>query len=238
VLEKDPSSYVRLAVLESLVKTRFKRLPHELSATIFALSKKPTGLADDAIGIILVRSTAMTVLGKTDSSEGHQYLIDELSQKEIDINYLSGIALGVAELGNSAAVATLRTALLTQKGRGYPYYRRVAETLGGVANGEVVGLLREVLKDSDNELSQGICYKIDDNPALKDTNEFAGMVRDFVLDEKGLALDSRMQFLGLLDEVKNDWAKEVLLRIVDTSKSAPIKAAAKKTLDVNFPLKK
>ncbi len=236
VLNKDPSSYVREAVMERLLTTRFKKLPHELSETIFSLAKKPTGLTDDAVGTILVRNKAMSLLGRTDSSEGHQYLIDQLSQTEIDINYLPGIAIGVALMSNSAAIATLRTALITQKGRGYPYYRRVAQALGRVTNGEVVALLRDVLKGSDNELSQELCYQLDDNPTLKNTNEFAGLVRDLVLDETGLALEARTQVLELLDDVKNDWAKEVLLTIVDKSKSGPIKLAAQGTLDGNFPL--
>jgi len=236
VLNKDPSSYVRIAVLDRLLKTRFKQLPSELSPAIYGLAKRPTDLNDDAIGTILVRRYAMKLLGKTDSAEGHQWLIDELSKKEIDINYLEGFAGGVAQLGTSAAVATLRTAVLTQKGRGYVFYRRTAESLGDVPSGEVVGLLREVLKDDDNELSQGLAFKINNNPMLKSTNEFAGWVRDAVLDEGGLSLSARMEFLSLLDDVKNDWAKEVLVTISDKSKSGPIKAAAKKTLDGNFPL--
>lgn len=236
VLTHDPSPYVRVAVLNRLLTTRFKQLPPEFSAPILGLAKKPSHLNGDAIGTILVRRTAMKLLGRTDSTEGHEYVLDALGKKDIDINYLEGLAQGAAFLGTSSALATLRTALITQKGRGYPYYRRTAQALGVVASAEVVDSLRQVLSVPDNELSQGLAYNLDDNPRLKSTAEFARFVRDIVLDEHGLCLEARLQYLGLLDDVKNDWAKEVLMTIADKSTSAQIQVTAKKTLDGNFPL--
>ena len=60
------------------------------------------------------------------------------------------------------------------------------------------------------------------------------MVRDVVLDEKTFNEEFRAEFLGHLDDVKFQPAKEVLSEIGLKSSSSRIKASVKRVLEANF----
>ncbi|MFO0599335.1 MAG: M1 family aminopeptidase [Myxococcaceae bacterium] len=237
VLTKDPSPYVREAVLERLANTRFKKLPSEFSAPLLALAKRPENIEDDPAGYIRVKNAAMQALGRTDNADGHKWILDELGKRDIDINYLAAYAKAAARIGTPAAVGQFRAALVTQKGRGMPYYRRTAEAVGSGMNLEFVQVIKDVMKANpmNNEFCRAVTDDLPGNHELRETEEFAKAVRDLVLDEKTFTTACRADFLFLLDDVKYDFAKGPLTEIAEKSTSDEIKSIAKRTLDANFP---
>lgn len=237
VLNKDPSPYVREAVLEKLSNTRFRKLPSEFSAPLLALAKRPEGLNEDPAGYIRVRRAAMEALGRADSPDGHKWILEELAKREIDLNYLTGYAAAAARIATPASLGQLRATLVTQKGRGAGYYRRTAQALSLSNSVEVLPLLREVLKGNpgNNELARTATQGLWTNKELRESQEFATLVRDVVLDDKTFGEEFRGEFLGYLDDVKYESAKQVLTELVEKVGSPRLKAAAKRTLDANFP---
>ncbi len=236
VLVKDPSPYVREALLQKLAQTRFKQLPKAFAQPLFELAKKPEGLNDDPVGYIRVRRAAMEALGRVDSPDGQRYLIDEIGKRELDINYLGAVALGVAHLGTPAALSSLRAAIVTQKGRGLPYLRRTTEALGAVASVDAVGAIRDTVKQypGNTELVRAIFERVVDNPELLESPDYAGLVKDLVLDQS-LGEGLRGRVLGTLDEVKYEAARLALVEIAEKSTSDRLKGNAKQVLAANFP---
>lgn len=237
VLTKDPSPYVREAVLLKLANTRFKKLPKEYSAPLLALAKRPTDLNDDPAGYIRVRLAAMEALARADSSDGHAWLLSELGKREIEINYLTGYADAAARLGTDNALGTLRAALVTQKSRGFAYFRRTAASLSKSRSVDVLPVFREVLKSVPNndEFGSTLSRGFWSNRELRETTDFAALTRDVVLDEANFSEEFRAGFLELLDDVKFEGAKQALGEIVAATRSARIKASAQRVLDANFP---
>ena len=237
VLNKDPSPYVREAVLQRLADTRFRKLPSEFAAPMLALAKRPEGLNEDPAGYIRVRRAAIETLGRVDSPEGHKWVLDELGKRDIDINFLAGYAASAARIGSSSSLGQLRATLVTQKGRGAGYYRRTAEALSHSNSVEVLPLLKEVLKSNagNNELARSATQGFRQNKEMRETQEFATLVRDVVLDEKTFTEDFRGEFLGYLDDVKYEAAKLVLAEIGTKSTSERIKGGAQRVMAANFP---
>lgn len=236
VLNKDPSAYVREAVLHRLAETRFRKLPSDFNAPLLALSKRPDNLNDDPAGYIRVRNAAMSALARCDSPDGHKYLLDELSKREIDINYVEAFATAAARIGTPNAFGQLGAALVNQKSRGAGYYRRAVASLGAAHSIEAIPLIRDVIKanGTNNELIRAITDNLEANHELRETNEFARLVKDVALDEK-INEEIRGEFVTGLDDVKYDSAKAALTEIVEKTKVDSIKTWAKRTLDANFP---
>ncbi len=237
VLTKDPSAYVREAVLERMANTRFKKLPSEFAAPLFVLAKRPEGLNEDPSGYIRVRNAAMEALGRVDSADGHRWLLEELGKREIDINYLGAYAAAAARMSTAASLGQLRATLVTQKGRGAGYYRRAIAGLSAGTSVEVLPLMREVLKANpgNNEIAREVTDGLWENHELRETQEFATLVRDMVLDEKTFNEEFRSEALGFLDDVKYESAKVVLTELVGKLTQAQLKGQAQRTLDANFP---
>lgn len=237
VLAKDPSPYVREAVMKRLTDSRFKRLPKDFAAIGLKLAKKPENLNDDPLGYIRVRCAALEMLGKTDAPEGHAYILEQLGKREIDINYLGAFAGGAARINTAAALATLKSAIVTQKGRGYPFFRRTAEALGSMEGPEVIASIKELLTQNANnpELTRQLFNRLADNKALRENPDFAPMIAVLVTDDAFSGDDIRELMLASLDDVKTPVAKESLLDIIKNSKSEQVKSSAKLVLDANFP---
>jgi aminopeptidase N len=236
VLTRDNSPYVREAVLDKLARTKWKKLPAELAAPVMAIAKRPTDLADDGLGLVRVRSAALALLGKIDSAEGHRYLLEEIGKSEIDLNVLGGMSRGVARIGTTVALATLRAAVNGQKNRGYGYYRVASESLGTFESPEVVSALRELFKKNatNNELVKNTLRKVADNAVVTQSPEHAKMITDFVLDPE-FSEEMQAEFLYLLDEVTTPDAKAALATIIAKTGSGRIRGAAQQALDKNFP---
>ncbi len=237
VINKDPSPYVREAVLEKLSTTRFRKLPSEFAGPLLALAKRPEGLNEDPAGYIRVRRAAMEALGRADSPDGHRWILEELGKRDIDLNYLTGYAAAAARIATPSSLGQLRATLVTQKGRGAGYYRRAAQALSLSNSVEVLPLLREVLKGNpgNNELARTATLGLWTNKELRESQEFATLVRDVVLDDKSFGEEFRGEFLGYLDDVKYESAKQVLAELAEKAGSDRLKAQAKRTLDANFP---
>lgn len=237
VLAKDPSPYVREGVMKRLTDSRFKRLPKDFAAIGLKLAKKPENLNDDPLGYIRVRGAALEMLGKTEAPDGHAYILEQLGKREIDINYLGAFAGGAARINTAAALATLKSAIVTQRGRGYPFFRRTAEALGSMEGPEVLASIKELLTQNANnpELTRQLFNRLADNKALRDNPDFAPMIAVLVTDDAFSGDDIRELMLASLDDVKTPVAKESLLDIIKNSKSEQVKSSAKLVLDANFP---
>jgi aminopeptidase N len=237
VLTKDPSPYVREAVLERLAQTRFKKLPSEFAAPLLALAKRPEGLNEDPAGYIRVRRAAMEALGRADSPDGHRWLLEELGKRDIDINYLPGYAAAAARIGTPAALGTLRAAIVTQRGRGAGYHLRAAGALGLSANPEALTIMREVFKANaqNNEVARALLRGTFDNRELRETPEFAALVRDAALDEQTFTEEFRAEVIEYLDDVKYESARQALQAIAEKAGSERLKASARRALEANFP---
>lgn len=237
VIQKDPSPYVREAVLERLANTRFRQLPSPFAAPLLALAKRPTGLNEDPAGYIRVRNAAMGALGRVESPDGHKWLLTELARRELDINYIEGFATAAARISTANALAVLRAAIVSQKGRGAAFYRRAIEALGAGSTVDAIPLLKEILEANaqNDEVARAATVALPNNHELRETREFAALVRDVVLDEARFSEDFRLRFLGQLDDVKYENAKIALEEILAKTKSEAIKTAAAQTKSANFP---
>lgn len=237
LLAKDPSPYVREGVLKRLTDSRFKRLPKEFAGIGLKLAKKPENLNEDPLGYMRVRGAALEMLGKTEAPEGHAYILEQLGKREIDINFLGAFAGGAARINTPAALATLKSAIVTQKGRGYPFFRRTAEALGSMEGPEVIASIKELLMQNVNspELTRQLFNRLADNKALRDNPDFAPMIAVLVTEDTFSGDDIREMMLASLDDVKTGVAKEALLDIIKNSKSEQVKSSARKVLEANFP---
>lgn len=237
LLAKDPSPYVREAVMKRLTDSRFKRLPKDFATIGLKLAKKPENLNEDPLGYIRVRGAALEMLGKTDAPDGHAYILESLGKREIDINYLGAFAAAAARINTTGALATLKSAIVTQRGRGYPFFRRTAEAYGSMEGPEVLAPMRELLTQNANnpELVRQLFNRLVDNRTLRENPDFAPMIATLVTDEAFSGDDIREMMLASLDDVKTPIAKEALLDVVKNSKSEQVKQSAQKVLDANFP---
>ncbi len=234
VLNKDPSPYVREAVLQKLSRTKWKKLPSEFGAPVFQLAKRPD-LAEDALGQIRVRRAAMVLLGRIDFPDGHRYLLSELQKKDQDLNFLSALSDGVANLGTAEALATIASAMRTQKPRGYAWYRNTAEALGSVGNVDAVKAIKELFKENpgNNELFRNVFGRLERNHVLKASPELAAWVREGVLDET-YPENIRADLMELIEASKSKEAKEALTAIAEKSPSERLKSSARNLLETNF----
>lgn len=240
VLTKDKSPYVREAVLARLAQTRFKELPGEFSKPLYELAKRPTGLDEDPVGYIRVRRAAMEALGRVKNDDGHKYLLDELAKPQVDINYLSGFAAGAARIGTPGALATLRAALVTQKGRGMGYYERAASAVALSTSVDAVPILKDALKSNATNagFARTLFFALARNRELRESPDYASMVKHIVLDEGTFTQAVRGAALQSLDDVKYEAAHQALAEIVEKATDAQIKEAAQRVLNANFPAPK
>ncbi len=236
-LAKDPSPYVRQAVLDRLGNSVFSRLPSELGPVVLALAKRPTDLPEDAIGLVKVRAAALGLLGKIDYPAGREYLHQEVQKTEVDFNFVAAIATGVARLGDSQGLAALRAFIRVQRSRGYGYFRAAASALGNCETPESVALIREVIHESptDNALLRSIWNASETNDRLKSAPELAALVKDLIVDGNTYSEELKSRILGMLDHVKTPDAKTALQVIVEKAPSSRLQANARQVLDKNFP---
>lgn len=236
VLNKDPSAYVREAVLTRLARSKWKKLPAELGAPVFQLAKRPD-LPEDALGQIRVRRAAMVLLGKIDYPEGHRYLLSEIQKREQDLNFLSALGDGVANLGTAEALATLQAAMRTHKPRGYAWYRNTAESIGSLANVDAVKAIRELFKENadNNEMVRNVLWRLDHNHVLRASPELSAWVRDCVIDPKAFPENIQSEMMELLETSKTSQTKDALVAIAEKSTSDRLKSSARHLLDTNFP---
>ncbi|MBL8914625.1 MAG: hypothetical protein JNM17_28230, partial [Archangium sp.] len=199
VITKDPSPYVREAVLLRLANTRLRKLPSEFSASLLALAKRPENLNEDPAGYIRVRNAAMEALGRVDNPDGHKWMMDELGKRDLDINYLAAFAGAAARISSPASLGSLRAALVTQKGRGAGYYRRTVEALGSGSNVDVIPVIRDTLKANatNNEICRSATHNLYFNTNLRESAEFAELVKEIVLDDKTFPEECRGELLYL-----------------------------------------
>lgn len=240
VLQKDKSPYVREAVLMRLAQTRFKELPSEFSRPLYDLAKRPTDLDEDPVGYIRVRRAAMEALGRVKNDDGHRYILDELAKPQVDINYLAGFAAGAARIGTPGALATLRAALVTQKGRGMGYYERAAAAVALSTSVDAVPILKEVIKSNATNagLARTLFYALRRNRELRESPDYASLVKSIALDEATFTQAVRGTALSSLDDVKYEAANQALAEIAEKATDAEIKASAQKVLAANFPAPK
>ncbi|MBX5481161.1 MAG: M1 family metallopeptidase [Myxococcaceae bacterium] len=237
VLTKDPSPWVREAVLSQMARSQWKRLPSELGESVLALAKRPTGMGEDALGVVRVRRAALMALGKFDYKPGREYLFEQTLKPDLEINYFPAAARGTAHVGDSEALATLRAGIHNAKAKGYEIYKYAVPALGAFTSPEVIPLIRSVLADNagDNALVSDLVVAMHQNRILLSAPELAGLVKSFVLEDQHFGDDLKARFVRLLDEVKTKDAKEALLAIAEKSDSAELQKSARQVLAKNFP---
>jgi hypothetical protein len=207
-----------------------------LGPVALQVAQRPVDLTDDTIGRVMVMRGAREALGKIDFPAGHKFLLDEIAKREPDLNYLESLARGTASIGTPVALATLRAAVLTQKGRGETYFRRVVLALPTYPGLDMLAPLKEVVKEngSNSELVRLLFLGLSDNPTVRASPEAAQLVKELVLDEKTLGEDLRADILSVLDEVKTRDAKEALSVVAEKATSKRLSGLAKQVLEANF----
>ena len=236
VIRSDPSPYVREAVLRRLADSSWKRLPSGLVPSVFEAARRPQGLPEDALGVIRVRRAAMGALGKLENRDTRRWLLEQMMDAEVELNYYPGIAEGVANLGDSEALSTLRAGARRAKERGYAYYKHTAMKLGAVTSPEVVPAIAETIAENPgkDELVNGIIRELEDNREVKQSPEFAAFVRKFVIEERGFGDGVKFRLLRVLDEVTTPEAREALTAIRRDAESEALRASAARVLAQNF----
>jgi hypothetical protein len=236
-LRADPSPYVRHALLERLAGSKWKRLPEVLAPIVLDLARRPQGLAEDALGTVRVRRGAMAALGKFDHKPGRTYLLEQVNSAELDLNYLPAMAAGVANLGDSVALATLNAAITRARPRGYAYYKELGKALGAVTSPDVVPSLEALLNDNPGnaELVTELLWMMADNQVLKASPEYAAFVRRFVVENARFGDDVKGRVLRTLDEVKTAEAHKALAGVAEGASSSRLQDSARRVLDKNFP---
>jgi aminopeptidase N len=236
VIRKDSSPYVREAVLRRIAKSSWKRVPAGFAPAVFEDARRPNGLPEDALGTIRVRRAAMAALGKVDAREARQWLLEQMMQAQVELNYYPAIAEGVANIGDAEALTTLRAGMRSAKARGYAYYKHVATKLGAVTSPEVVPAIEEVIEQNpaNDELLKGIIRELQENREAKHSPELAAFVRAFVVENRAFGDDATRSLLRVLDEVKTKEAQEALVAIRQRAESDAVKESAARVLASNF----
>jgi hypothetical protein len=236
VIRTDPSPYVREAVLRRLADSPWKRVPAGFASSVFEAARRPSGMPEDALGLIRVRRAAMAALGKLDTKETRQWLLDQMMHAEVELNYYPAIAEGVANLGGPEALATLRAGVRNAQARGYAYYKHAATKLGAVTSPEAVGAIAETIAQNPgkDELVNGIIHELADNREVKESPEFAAFVKTFIVEERGFGDGVKFRLLRVLDEVTTPHAREALAAIARLAGSDALKESAARVLAKNF----
>ncbi|MGQ0504424.1 MAG: M1 family aminopeptidase [Myxococcaceae bacterium] len=239
-LTKDPSPYVREAVLNRLGESPHTALPADLGPVVLSLAKRPDNLTEDALGMVRVRASALEVLGKVDYPAGKEYLLAEIEKNELDINFAGAIAVGVARIGDSPAQAALRAAIRTQKSRGYPFFRATAQALGAGEEAGTVALIREALNASpgDNEILRVMLHRVRGNERLKQSKELAAFVRDFVNEESAYSEELKVRVMHLIERQRSPEAKEAWQAMSERAPTQRLKANAQQIFARSFPTPK
>ncbi|HEY0882072.1 MAG TPA: hypothetical protein VGD87_11105, partial [Archangium sp.] len=86
----------------------------------------------------------------------------------------------------------------------------------------------------DNEQLRAALSGTWDNHELRETQGYADLVRDVVVDET-FSEDFRSEILATLDDVKYESAKAALTEVAGKVSSERLKATATRTLAANFP---
>ncbi len=237
LLQKDPSPYVRHAVLARLAASKWRRLPEPLAPIVLDLAKRPTGLAEDALGIVRVRRAALGALGKFDHKPGRAYLVEQIRSAELNLNFLPAVGHGLANLGDSVALAELNAAITRARGKGYPYYKEMARMLGAVTSPEVVSDLEALVKANPGnaELLTEVMWMLADNHAVLHSAPFAGFVQRFVVENDAFGDDVKGRMVRTLDDVKTPAAQKALAAIAEGAGASGLRQSAQRVLARNFP---
>ncbi|MBI4063735.1 MAG: hypothetical protein HY401_05485 [Elusimicrobia bacterium] len=237
ILTGDPSPYVRQAVLDKLLDSKWTRFPNDLARPTLDLAQNPQGLRNnDLQGTVLVRSRALAFLGKTSYEPGRVYAARMLQDRSLGLDLLSGVASAMAGYSDQQAVESLREALALHGPRGYPFRRTVLLAFGLVQNPDVVLELSRIAKspDANNEIIGGIFNRLQDNRVLKNSSKTAEFIKNFILEKDGFSDEMKSRALEVLEESKSQEIRPALETIVKDSSSQRLRALAQNILKKNF----
>lgn len=232
VLTKDPSPYVRAAVLNRLGLAP-GRLPASLAAPLRDLAERGEAAPWDAVGAARVRAGALRLLGKVDDASVGPWLAAQVVRADAPLDLLGGYAVGAARAGQTQA---LEQALAVARPRGYVYLRSVAEGFGAVEGDGAAAALTAVLRAiaGDHEAARFVFAEIDQNRWLKASAALPAFVRGFVLGDPGFGEDLKARALRLLDDARTDAAREALTAVAQDARSQWLRASAYGVLEHNF----
>ncbi len=241
-LRKDPSPFVRWALLGKLADSKWPRYPDTLVAAIYQNAENPKKLSSkEDMGVFLVRTRAIGLLGKHYYPKGME-LVSRLAQdKNLPIDYVGAVAGALARRGDDESRKKLKAMIQTHKDRGYPFQKYILTAFGAIANVKAADDIAEIVKNpefANNEVIGGIFWRLHNNEVVRTSKEGTSFIRDFVLHNTTFNDQMKSNLLSVLEEVKNNNAKLAAQAIAKESSSQRLRDLAQKILDKNFPLKK
>jgi hypothetical protein len=232
MLTKDPSPYVRAAVMNRLGLAP-GRLPASLGPVLRELAEHGEAAPWDAVGTMRVRAAALRLLGKVDDQAVGPWLAAQVVRPDVPLDLLGGYAVGAARAGQDQA---LEQALAVARARGYVYLRTVAEGFGAIAGEGAGPALASVFHTvaGDNEAARLVFAEMDQNRSLKGSAALPAFVRDFVLGDPGFGEDIKARALRLLDDARTDAARDALTAVAKDGRTQWLRASAARVLEHNF----
>lgn len=236
-IEKDPSPYVRGALMEKLADCKWLRLPGDLGSPVLGVAQAPAGFSkEDAIGKIYAQTRALILLGKLDYDPGHAYLTQLLNKTDLDLDFVAAGAEGRARVSDKEIFSVLEQALKLQAPRGYAFKKALLIAHGCVQNADSAQHLKRIVggSDANNEILTGLLWRLQDNETLKNTAAGAEFFRYLVLDVAGFNNEMKARALGVLEESKDQSVAPALKEIAAKTPSERLRILAQKILDKNF----
>ncbi|MEK7287133.1 MAG: M1 family aminopeptidase, partial [Elusimicrobiota bacterium] len=138
-LTSDPSPYVRAALLDKFLDSKWARLPGDLAPALLAGAKNPVGLGgQDPIGRTMVQARSLALLGKMGAGLERDYVAQILGDDKANLDLTAAAASGMARFSDEASLAALRQALDVQAKRGYPFRKAVLLAFASVEHASAV----------------------------------------------------------------------------------------------------
>lgn len=242
VLNHDPSSYVRNAVLAFFGRAKSRWLPKPLAETLVKLAQHTQTAAfenssffkADPHGARQFHANVLGALGKVDLPEVLPLLAAALGKNSLGLDELGKAAHAVAALGNERSVDVLKTALSLHQERGYRYRYHIQYAFGALESPKAVAEIRELAKTCGADLIGRMGWVIRDNQTLKNSKEWAQFLRDFVISDTRFGDEVKARILQTVEDVKNDSVRRTLRAISEESSSDRLKEVSRKILEKNF----
>jgi aminopeptidase N len=241
-LEQDASPYVRTAILDAFLRAKARWLPKTIGDGIVALAKDAVGkgytqaaqFAADPHGWKQWRSKLHAALGKADNEAALPFLAEVMGKRDIGLDDLSSAARGLAMLGTKDSAAVLKTSLNLHKDRGYRYRYWIQYAFGYFESPKAVDEIREIAKTAGTDMMGRIGWAVAYNETLKRSSEWAGYLKEFILENTRFGESVKSRLLETIEEVKTSQVRSMLEAVATKSESTRLKEAAKKILEKNF----
>lgn len=242
VIQSDASPYVRSNVLEMLQRSPAQKLPAQLSETILTLAQESMTanyeqserFRQDPLGWSRNRSILLGSLGKVGSKEAMALLQKAIENPALPQDDVMESTKAVAQIGGDDALGILKNAQKIHAGRGYRYRYFTEIAFASLRDTRAVGELKRILASATPDLAGRIARPISNNPQVKGSPEWAGYLREFLLDENRFGEEVKARILTSVEHEKTPELKTTLETVVEKSTSERLRALSKQILAKNF----